>query len=67
MQGGVQFNEWLAREGYLTFVEPVTKPTAIKDAPIDWARTAAWPGAQRARARGWGRWRLHRHRRSRGA
>src|SRR5205814_3638329 len=34
--------EWLAREGYLTFAEPVSKPTAIKDAPIDWARTVAW-------------------------
>ncbi|HMC08257.1 MAG TPA: alkaline phosphatase family protein, partial [Actinomycetota bacterium] len=42
MQGGVQFNEWLAREGYLTFADPVSKPTAIKDAPIDWARTVAW-------------------------
>jgi predicted AlkP superfamily phosphohydrolase/phosphomutase len=42
MQGGVQFNEWLAKEGYLTFSEPVTKPTPIKEAPIDWARTAAW-------------------------
>jgi len=41
MHGGVQFNEWLAREGSLTFAEPWSKPTAITDAPIDWARTAA--------------------------
>jgi predicted AlkP superfamily phosphohydrolase/phosphomutase len=42
MQGGVQFNEWLVKEGYLTFAEPVTSPTPIKEAPIDWSRTAAW-------------------------
>ncbi len=42
MAGGVCFNEWLAREGYLCFTEPVTKPTPIARAPIDWARTTAW-------------------------
>jgi predicted AlkP superfamily phosphohydrolase/phosphomutase len=42
MVGGVCFNDWLAREGYLTLSEPVTQPTAIAQAPIDWNRTAAW-------------------------
>jgi len=42
MQGGVQFNEWLAKEGYLTFSDAVSTPTPIKEAPIDWPRTAAW-------------------------
>jgi predicted AlkP superfamily phosphohydrolase/phosphomutase len=42
MVGGVCFNEWLAREGYLRFTEDVTVPTAIGKAPIDWAKTAAW-------------------------
>jgi predicted AlkP superfamily phosphohydrolase/phosphomutase len=42
MAGGVRFNEWLAGEGYLSFSDPVTAPTPIKEAPIDWSRTAAW-------------------------
>jgi len=42
MQGGVQFNEWLSKEGYLAFSEDVTVPTPIKEAPIDWTRTTAW-------------------------
>jgi predicted AlkP superfamily phosphohydrolase/phosphomutase len=42
MVGGVCFNEWLSREGYLRFTEDVTVPTAIGKAPIDWAKTAAW-------------------------
>jgi len=27
MEGGICFNEWLMREGYLTLVDPPTKPT----------------------------------------
>jgi predicted AlkP superfamily phosphohydrolase/phosphomutase len=42
MAGGVCFNDWLAKEGYLHFSEPVTRPTSIGDAPIDWNRTVAW-------------------------
>jgi predicted AlkP superfamily phosphohydrolase/phosphomutase len=42
MAGGVCFNDWLAREGYLRFTEPVTQSTAIAKAPIDWNRTVAW-------------------------
>jgi len=42
MIGGVCFNDWLIREGYLALSEPVTEPTAIAKAPIDWSRTVAW-------------------------
>jgi predicted AlkP superfamily phosphohydrolase/phosphomutase len=42
MVGGVCFNEWLASEGYLRFTEPVDRPTAIGQAPVDWSRTVAW-------------------------
>jgi predicted AlkP superfamily phosphohydrolase/phosphomutase len=42
MAGGVCFNDWLASEGYLRFTEPVSKPTPIAQAPIDWGRTVAW-------------------------
>ena len=42
MVGGVCFNNWLAQEGYLRFTQPVERPTAIKEAPVDWSRTVAW-------------------------
>jgi predicted AlkP superfamily phosphohydrolase/phosphomutase len=42
MMGGVRFNEWLVKEGYLAFTEPVSSPTPIAKAPIDWSRTVAW-------------------------
>src|SRR5262249_21405694 len=42
MDGGVCFNEWLGREGYLSFTETPTVPTAIGKAPIDWPKTVAW-------------------------
>jgi predicted AlkP superfamily phosphohydrolase/phosphomutase len=42
MVGGVCFNDWLAREGYLRFTEEVSGPTPIASAPIDWSRTVAW-------------------------
>jgi predicted AlkP superfamily phosphohydrolase/phosphomutase len=42
MDGGVCFNEWLANESYLQFSEPVTQPTPIGKAPIEWAQTIAW-------------------------
>jgi predicted AlkP superfamily phosphohydrolase/phosphomutase len=42
MDGGICFNEWLIREGYLTLAEPVAKPTPIGKVKIDWAKTKAW-------------------------
>ncbi|HXJ65641.1 MAG TPA: alkaline phosphatase family protein [Actinomycetota bacterium] len=42
MVGGVCFNDWLIREGYLSLSEPVTEQTPIAKAPIDWSRTVAW-------------------------
>jgi predicted AlkP superfamily phosphohydrolase/phosphomutase len=42
MAGGICFNEWLMREGYLTLVNPPTTPTPIGKATIDWSRTKAW-------------------------
>ena len=42
MMGGLCFNDWLMREGYLQMTETLAGPTPIKDAPIDWARTSAW-------------------------
>jgi predicted AlkP superfamily phosphohydrolase/phosphomutase len=42
MAGGVCFNDWLEREGYLALSEPVTEMTPIAKAPIDWPKTVAW-------------------------
>jgi predicted AlkP superfamily phosphohydrolase/phosphomutase len=42
MVGGVCFNDWLIREGYLTLAERVEDRTSISDAPVDWSRTVAW-------------------------
>jgi predicted AlkP superfamily phosphohydrolase/phosphomutase len=42
MDGGICFNEWLMREGFLRLATQPTKPTPIARVPIDWARTRAW-------------------------
>ena len=42
MTGGVCFNEWLAKEGYLRFEAEPDGPTAISKARIDWPKTTAW-------------------------
>jgi predicted AlkP superfamily phosphohydrolase/phosphomutase len=42
MLGGVCFNDWLMREGYLAMTEPLGGTTPIAKAPIDWSRTVAW-------------------------
>jgi predicted AlkP superfamily phosphohydrolase/phosphomutase len=42
MDGGICFNEWLIRQGYLTLATPVTKPTPIGKVQIDWSKTKAW-------------------------
>jgi predicted AlkP superfamily phosphohydrolase/phosphomutase len=42
MAGGVCFNEWLAREGYLRFDAEPDGPTPIAKARIDWPNTMAW-------------------------
>jgi predicted AlkP superfamily phosphohydrolase/phosphomutase len=42
MEGGICFNQWLMREGYLTLKDPPTTPTPIGKVAIDWSRTKAW-------------------------
>lgn len=42
MEGGICFNEWLIKEGYLTLKEYPSKETRIADLEIDWRRTVAW-------------------------
>ena len=42
MMGGVCFNDWLMREGYLAMTEQLGGIMPIAKAPIDWSKTVAW-------------------------
>jgi predicted AlkP superfamily phosphohydrolase/phosphomutase len=42
MMGGLCFNDWLIKEGYLTLAEPVAEPTPIAKVQKDWSKTVAW-------------------------
>ncbi len=42
MEGGICFNEWLIKEGYLALKEYPGEQTRIADAEIDWGKTLAW-------------------------
>jgi len=42
MDGGVCFNDWLIREGFMALKTPVDKPTRFDFNMVDWARTRAW-------------------------
>jgi predicted AlkP superfamily phosphohydrolase/phosphomutase len=42
MDGGICFNEWLIREGYLTLKQSPDGVTKFSPALVDWERTRAW-------------------------
>jgi predicted AlkP superfamily phosphohydrolase/phosphomutase len=42
MEGGICFNEWLVREGYLALKQPVDGLTKFGPDLVDWPRTKAW-------------------------
>lgn len=42
LDGGICFNEWLIREGYLVLKAYPETPTPIEKVEIDWSRTRAW-------------------------
>ncbi len=42
MDGGICFNDWLIREGYLTLQTPPEGVTKFSPQAVDWARTRAW-------------------------
>ncbi len=42
MVGGVCFNDWLIRKGYLTLKNMPSEPTRFADVEIDWSKTLAW-------------------------
>jgi predicted AlkP superfamily phosphohydrolase/phosphomutase len=42
MTGGVCFNDWLLKEGYLAMDGPIGGRTRIAEAPVDWSKTIAW-------------------------
>ncbi|WP_337286663.1 alkaline phosphatase family protein [Candidatus Methylomirabilis sp.] len=42
MVGGICFNEWLMKQGYLRLKEIPSKPTPFSKVEIDWDHTLAW-------------------------
>lgn len=42
MKGGICFNDWLIKEGFLSLNQTLTEPTAFKNELIDWRKTKAW-------------------------
>jgi predicted AlkP superfamily phosphohydrolase/phosphomutase len=42
MVGGVCFNEWLIREGYLVLNSRPDQPRPVEQCDVDWSRTRAW-------------------------
>ena len=42
MIGGVCFNEWLIREGYLVLKSRPDKPKPVEQCDVDWSQTRAW-------------------------
>ncbi len=42
LMGGFCLNEWLHRQGYLHFTQPLTEPQSLDQAPVDWSRTKVW-------------------------
>ena len=51
MYGGIQINEWLMQNGYLTLADPPTGPTPIGRCTIDWPHTTAWGRRRLLRSR----------------
>lgn len=42
MDGGLCFNDWLIREGYMVMKEMPTKPTKFEFKNVDWSKTKVW-------------------------
>jgi len=42
LDGGICFNEWLIKKGWLTLKSYPDKPTPIGKADVDWSKTKAW-------------------------
>jgi len=42
MEGAVNVNDWLEREGYLVKKAAPEQPIRLEDADVDWSRTKAW-------------------------
>ena len=42
LDGRINLNEWLAREGYLALLSRPSSPTPLKNCQVDWSKTKAW-------------------------
>jgi len=45
MDGGINFNDWLIREGYLAVKEMPQGVAPLKNKNIDWSKTKVWGSA----------------------
>ncbi len=42
LDGRINLNEWLIKEGYMTLLEYPMKLTSLKDVKVDWSKTKCW-------------------------
>jgi len=42
LEGRINLNEWLIKEGYMTLLEYPMKLTPFKDVKVDWSKTKCW-------------------------
>jgi len=42
LEGRINLNEWLIKDGYMTLLEYPMKPTLFKDIKVDWSKTKCW-------------------------
>lgn len=42
LEGRINLNEWLIKEGYMNLLEYPTKLTPFKDVKVDWSKTKCW-------------------------
>jgi len=42
LDGRINLNEWLVKEGYLTLKARPTEPTPLRKAEVDWSKSRAW-------------------------
>ncbi len=42
LDGRINLNEWLIKEGYMSLLEYPIKLTSFKDAKVDWSKTKCW-------------------------
>ena len=42
LEGRINLNEWLIKDGYMSLLEYPMRPTLFKDVKVDWSKTKCW-------------------------